>query len=115
RPPTGFAHLGRQPSRRRRPTAQFLRFGDSMPELPDVEVFRRQIERHALHRRITAVRAPDRRMLEGTSESALRRALVGRSLVATRRHGKYLFAATSDHGGWLMLHFGMTGAIHIVP
>lgn len=86
-----------------------------MPELPDVEVFRRQIERHALHRRITAVRAPDRRMLEGTSESALRRALVGRSLVATRRHGKYLFAATSDHGGWLMLHFGMTGAIHIVP
>jgi formamidopyrimidine-DNA glycosylase len=35
-------------------------------------------------------------------------------LVAARRHGKHLMAKI-DRGGWLTLHFGLTGALQFVP
>lgn len=85
-----------------------------MPELPDVEVFRRRIARNALHRRIQAVHAPDDLLLEDISASALKRRLGGHTLESTDRHGKYLFVELGDHAGWLLLHFGMTGDVEIL-
>jgi formamidopyrimidine-DNA glycosylase len=40
--------------------------------------------------------------------------LQGTKLVAAQRYGKHLLARI-DRGGWLTLHFGMTGALHFVP
>jgi formamidopyrimidine-DNA glycosylase len=40
--------------------------------------------------------------------------LEGGRLVASRRHGKHLMARI-DTGGWLTLHFGMTGGLQFVP
>ncbi len=81
-----------------------------MPELPDVEVYRRRLEGGALHRAVAGVHvaAPD--LLQGTSPQGLGRALNGRSFTAARRHGKYLFAV-HDGDGALVLHFGMSGVL----
>ena len=79
-----------------------------MPELPDVEVFRRYLDSTSLHKRITTVEVHSRRILEGVSGKRLKSTLEGARLEETARHGKYLFARL-DKGQELVLHFGMTG------
>jgi formamidopyrimidine-DNA glycosylase len=79
-----------------------------MPELPDVEIFKRYLDATALHQKIEGVRIDDARVLKGVSKRSLRRRLVKHALEKTRRHGKHLFARVGD-AGWLRLHFGMTG------
>ncbi|WP_372592337.1 Fpg/Nei family DNA glycosylase [Guyparkeria sp.] len=82
-----------------------------MPELPDVETFRRTLDAHGLGRpvRRTTVSAPD--LLADISPQSLGRLLKNHSLVETRRHGKYLFTAREGRDGWLVLHFGMSGTL----
>lgn len=80
-----------------------------MPELPDVEGFRRAFAQYAQGKRVRAVRAVDRGMLRNSSPAGLGRALNGRRFAAARRHGKLLVCPT-DGGPSLLLHFGMTGA-----
>ncbi len=79
-----------------------------MPELPDVELFKRYLDATSLHQRIDDVDVLDGYVLRDVSAGDLRDALKGRELTHTRRHGKHLFVAT-DAESWLMLHFGMTG------
>ncbi len=79
-----------------------------MPELPDVEGFRRVFARRAAGRRVQRVRA-DASMLRGTSPQQLGRALKGRRFRSPRRHGKLLACPTD--GAILLLHFGMTGLL----
>lgn len=79
-----------------------------MPELPDVEVFRRYLNSTSLHSTITALPLIDRDMLAGVSSAKLKKTLTGNRFTGTARHGKYLFAQM-DRGGVLVLHFGMTG------
>jgi formamidopyrimidine-DNA glycosylase len=79
-----------------------------MPELPDVEVTKRYLNATSLHKEIEDVRVHHTRILKGISRPTLRKRLRHRKLMATRRHGKHLFAEISGDG-WLMLHFGMTG------
>lgn len=79
-----------------------------MPELPEVEIYRRYFDGHALNQRIVRVQVRDARILGETRQPALRRALTGRRFLATRRHGKHLFAEV-EGGTWLRIHFGMTG------
>jgi formamidopyrimidine-DNA glycosylase len=79
-----------------------------MPELPDVEVFKRYLEVTALHKTITEVHVRDAGILKGISPLKLSRTLKLRQLKATRRHGKHLLVKL-DKGPWLTLHFGMTG------
>ncbi|HEY1733407.1 MAG TPA: DNA-formamidopyrimidine glycosylase family protein, partial [Acidimicrobiales bacterium] len=56
----------------------------------EVEYYRRLAEK-ALYRPVAAVAVPDPHVLRGqVRPAALRRALVGRSLVAARRRGKLL-------------------------
>lgn len=79
-----------------------------MPELPDVEVFRRYMAATALHKKIENVRVKADRVMQGVSARRLSSALKGQQFRRTDRHGKYLFAElTSDK--FLLLHFGMTG------
>jgi formamidopyrimidine-DNA glycosylase len=79
-----------------------------MPELPDVEVYRRYLGSTALHKRIAEVEVHSSRVLEGVSSRRLKDALEGASLEDTSRRGKYLFCEL-DSGTYLVLHFGMTG------
>ncbi len=79
-----------------------------MPELPDVEIFRRYFQSTALHQPVAAVQVPSPKLLRDLSASRLGRKLHGRTFVATSRHGKYLLAEVPGKGH-LVLHFGMTG------
>jgi formamidopyrimidine-DNA glycosylase len=81
-----------------------------MPELPDVETYRRDFDSAALHRKVCTVHAPGAQVLRGLTPQALGRRLDGCTFTTSRRHGKYLFARC-EAAGWLLLHFGMTGRL----
>lgn len=78
-----------------------------MPELPDVEGYRRYFARYARGKQVREVSAPARDMLRNTTPSALSRSLRGRRFGDPARHGKWLIAPTG--GPVLVFHFGMTG------
>lgn len=79
-----------------------------MPELPDVEMFRRYLEAHGKGRTIRSVTVRDRLVVPNGSR--LQERARGRKIVSTRRHGKFLLAALSGDG-WIVMHFGMTGSL----
>jgi formamidopyrimidine-DNA glycosylase len=79
-----------------------------MPELPDVEVYKRFVDAHALHQKIIDVEVKNVTILKGVSAQRLLDILVGRQFTTTSRHGKHFFMAL-DQGPWLRFHFGMTG------
>jgi formamidopyrimidine-DNA glycosylase len=80
-----------------------------VPELPDVEGFRRQFARHAAGRTVRAIERVDASMLGSTGPPTFGRALRGRRFGQPRRHGKLLICPTD--GPTLLLHFGMTGSL----
>ena len=84
-----------------------------MPELPDVEGFKRVSAENALRKTIDRVDVSDSRILGKLSAETFASRLRGAKLVAVRRHGKHLMANV-DRGGWLTLHFGMNGALQFV-
>lgn len=81
-----------------------------MPELPEVETFKRYLDRTSLHRRITNVDVRDAYVLKGISARELTRYLKGHRFENSRRHGKHLFVRANGEL-WLRLHFGMTGSL----
>jgi formamidopyrimidine-DNA glycosylase len=81
-----------------------------VPELPDVETFRRRLNDAAVGPRITDAKVKDARLLDGISAPELERRLEGRRIRSTERHGKHLIAELDDRSA-LILHFGMTGTI----
>jgi formamidopyrimidine-DNA glycosylase len=80
-----------------------------MPELPEAERARQQIER-ALGREIVAVDDRDTYVSRPHAPGEIAAALVGHRLTAARRRGKFLWAET-DGGPDLGLHLGMAGRI----
>ncbi|MEV6113464.1 DNA-formamidopyrimidine glycosylase family protein [Streptomyces sp. NPDC052109] len=80
-----------------------------MPELPDVEGFRRVLVSCAKGRVIRRVDVRDTGVLHGVDARRLRDALEGRRFTEPERHGKWLLAHTG--GPTLLLHFGMTGRL----
>lgn len=90
-----------------------------MPELPEVESYRRLAERRALGRRIVGVDAHDPWFLKGGLEPGeVVDALLGRTLVGARRRGKLLLmdldgTLSPDARGpaVLGLRFGMSGRL----
>lgn len=83
-----------------------------MPELPEVEAYRRLAEQRSLHRVVAEVVAPDAWYLKGGIDAAsVFSALVGRRFVDARRIGKLLLLDTSDDGPIVGLRFGMTGRL----
>jgi formamidopyrimidine-DNA glycosylase len=79
-----------------------------MPELPEVETFKRYLDSTSLHQRITNVDVRDAYVLKRVSARELARRLKGRRFENSHRHGKHLFVRSGDEL-WLRLHFGMTG------
>jgi formamidopyrimidine-DNA glycosylase len=82
-----------------------------MPELPEVETFKRYLDNTSLHQRITNVEVRDAYVLKNISARELGRRLKGRRFENSHRRGKHLFVRAGDEL-LLRLHFGMTGSLH---
>ena len=89
-----------------------------MPELPEVEVVRRGLERWVAGRTVAAVEVHHpravRRHLEGAEHFVA--ALTGRTLTAAHRRGKYLWLPLAEADGTpagqaLVAHLGMSGQL----
>ncbi len=78
-----------------------------MPELPEVETYRRYFEETSLHQPIADVYVQDTKLLT-TDYDTLVSQLRNRQFIGTKRIGKNLFAQL-DAPYWLHFHFGMTG------
>jgi formamidopyrimidine-DNA glycosylase len=81
-----------------------------MPELPEVETFKRYLDSTSLHQRIADVEARDAYVLKNVSARGLARRLKRCRFENSHRHGKHLFVRVGDEL-WLRLHFGMTGSL----
>jgi formamidopyrimidine-DNA glycosylase len=81
-----------------------------VPELPELEVFKRYVDSTSLHQNIETIEVKNGKVLGSVSADGLKHGLEGRRFESTRRHGKHLFVELGD-GRWLLLHFGMTGSL----
>ena len=81
-----------------------------MPELPDVELYKRHLDATCLGRTIAKAAVGDARILADLSVTEMARRLEGARITASRRHGKHLLVEL-EPPGWITMHFGMTGAL----
>jgi len=77
-----------------------------MPELPEVETFKRYLDKSSLRQLIKEVKVSDERVLN-VDYLYLRKSAVNKQFVSSNRHGKYLFVWLNPK--FLVMHFGMTG------
>jgi formamidopyrimidine-DNA glycosylase len=82
-----------------------------MPELPEVEITRRDIEPQLAGRTITAVVVREPRLRWRVPKS-LPRLLVGRTVSRIRRRAKYLVFECG--AGCLIVHLGMSGSLRVL-
>jgi formamidopyrimidine-DNA glycosylase len=80
-----------------------------MPELPDVEIARRGLQRRLKGARITDARLEDAYIARPTAPKTFAATLRGRIVAAIERRGKWL-KLVFDDGGLLFSHLGMTGS-----
>jgi formamidopyrimidine-DNA glycosylase len=81
-----------------------------MPELPEVETIRRQLQGHAAGRVIAGASVIDPLLVDPEDPRAFEDRLRGRRVREFRRTGKYLIAEL-DRGEALALHLRMTGQL----
>ncbi|WP_431041954.1 bifunctional DNA-formamidopyrimidine glycosylase/DNA-(apurinic or apyrimidinic site) lyase [Streptomyces sp. P1-3] len=88
-----------------------------MPELPEVEVVRRGLERWVSGRTVEAVDVlhprATRRHVAGAEDFALR--LKGRRIGPARRRGKYLWLPLDGAPEAVLAHLGMSGQLLVQP
>ncbi|MGD9694818.1 MAG: bifunctional DNA-formamidopyrimidine glycosylase/DNA-(apurinic or apyrimidinic site) lyase [Thermoleophilia bacterium] len=82
-----------------------------MPELPEVETIRRQLDERVRDRTIVAVEIVDPKVTSPEAPEAMAAALLGRRILAVGRRGKYLLVSL-DSGETLAIHLRMTGRLH---
>ncbi len=83
-----------------------------MPELPEVETIRRDLEPLVVGRRVESVDVDEGtlRLLAGATLDAVRANLEGRTFTSIGRRGKYLLFGLDD-GRVLVVHLRMTGRL----
>jgi formamidopyrimidine-DNA glycosylase len=81
-----------------------------VPELPEVETIRRQIEPELVGRRIESMEVFDERLTRPAPPREVERAVTGRRIESVGRRGKYLMVRL-EGGRWLVMHLRMTGNI----
>jgi formamidopyrimidine-DNA glycosylase len=81
-----------------------------MPELPEVETIRRQLEPELIGRRIEAMEVLDARLTRPEDPRTVERACAGRRIEAVERRGKYLMLRL-DGDRRLVMHLRMTGNV----
>ena len=83
-----------------------------MPELAEVEWFRKQWDAGRSHEIVDLQLHEKNRVFRETDVIALRESLVGQQLLSSNRRGKQmLFKFSGDN--WLGIHLGMTGKIRV--
>jgi formamidopyrimidine-DNA glycosylase len=87
-----------------------------MPELPEVEVVRRGLERGVLGRTVAAVTVSHERAVRRHADGPahFREALLGRTVAGVRRRGKYLWFDLAGQDSALLGHLGMSGQLLVV-
>jgi formamidopyrimidine-DNA glycosylase len=80
-----------------------------VPELPEVETVRRIIDRNLTGKKIVEAEViPDEIVLKGVNHDVVQQAVIGRTVTATGRKGKY-FWIEFDQKPMLFAHLGMAG------
>jgi formamidopyrimidine-DNA glycosylase len=85
-----------------------------MPELPEVELVARSLERLVAGRRILAARLLRERLAPDTSPRVFARSLRGAQIESVGRRGKHILAHL-DNGRVLITHLRMTGRLLYLP
>jgi formamidopyrimidine-DNA glycosylase len=85
-----------------------------VPELPEVETIRRQLEPSVVGARLREIEVLDPRWCDPLSPAELRDAVAGRRVEALRRRGKYLDWALAGEVH-LLMHLRMTGTLLLDP
>lgn len=81
-----------------------------MPELPEVETIRRDLDARLTGLRAMELTRSASRMLRTLPAAELRRAVEGRRFTASKRHGKLLILGL-EGGSILEIHLGMSGRL----
>jgi formamidopyrimidine-DNA glycosylase len=81
-----------------------------VPELPEVETVRRQLEPLLLGRRLEHVEIVDRRLVRPLEPAQVAAELEGERVAAVERRGKYL-VVRFESGRALLVHLRMTGSL----
>jgi formamidopyrimidine-DNA glycosylase len=86
-----------------------------MPELAEVEFYRKRWHQAAIGQRLTAIELhAAARVFRGAATAALRRALPGAVLRSSAAAAKQMvFRFSNDH--WLGVHLGMSGELSVAP
>lgn len=79
-----------------------------MPELPEVETVRRQLEPELVGRRIASAEVLDARWTRPEPPALIEAGVTGRTIERVGRRGKYLLVGFDD-GSTLLMHLRMTG------
>ena len=83
-----------------------------IPELPEVETYKRYFDSTSLDQVIKSVKITDERILL-VSKQSLKKIVSGSKFIQTIRHGKYLLAKVKNK--FLVFHFGMSGDLEYFP
>lgn len=85
-----------------------------MPELPEVETIRRELEPYLVGRKFAAVSTHDPKIVSPLTVEQFQTELVGQGIKCLKRRGKYLFFHLSN-GKCLIIHLRMSGALLLNP
>jgi len=77
-----------------------------MPELPEVETFKKYFDNTSLNKTVKDIKIRDNRILKIPEEQFIKE-VKGQTFKSTLRHGKYLFVKLNSK--YIVFHFGMTG------
>ncbi|HKA02991.1 MAG TPA: bifunctional DNA-formamidopyrimidine glycosylase/DNA-(apurinic or apyrimidinic site) lyase [Acidimicrobiales bacterium] len=81
-----------------------------MPELPEVETVRRDLDREFAGKKVKAVQVTGARSVRRGTKPQLSKRLVGRTFKTVKRKGKYLIVVL-DSGEWFVVHLRMSGQL----
>jgi len=79
-----------------------------MPELPEVESFKKFVEETSLHKKIKEIDLTDNIHLLNVTKATFLKELKNHQFEKVIRHGKFMFIEL-DSGKNLLVHFGVTG------
>jgi formamidopyrimidine-DNA glycosylase len=85
-----------------------------MPELAEVEFFRKQWDAGRNQKIVGVLLHDSKRNFRGTDPAGLRQALTGARLADSQAHGKQMLFRFSKNA-WVGIHLGMTGKLQAVP
>ncbi|CAM8649065.1 Nei Formamidopyrimidine-DNA glycosylase [Acidimicrobiia bacterium] len=81
-----------------------------MPELPEVETIRRQLEREVVGRKVKTVDVTGKRSIRRQTPEEFKAGLEGGKITGVQRKGKYLLLALDNGSVWI-IHLRMSGQL----